>query len=105
MKYCISTRKKCSPDVLFYSVAKREKESVYVVNPLLVDHKKGTYSNTYGKARNELIRKNSENWMGNRDVMKMLGLNEKRSGYEGRKIKPMRKKGGSGGGNKVLHKA
>eukprot|EP00520_Triparma_pacifica_P000834 CAMPEP_0118637144 /NCGR_PEP_ID=MMETSP0785-20121206/2998_1 /TAXON_ID=91992 /ORGANISM="Bolidomonas pacifica, Strain CCMP 1866" /LENGTH=908 /DNA_ID=CAMNT_0006528315 /DNA_START=219 /DNA_END=2942 /DNA_ORIENTATION=- len=68
-KECTEQGRKCSPDLCIYQFDE-DKEGIYVVNPLIVDHKRGTYSNSWKKFRKET--QNGETWMGKRNVRDML---------------------------------
>ena len=57
----------CSPDVLIYSLAKKENKTVYITNPLLIDHLKGSFSNTWNKPRDET--RAGAKWAGVREVV------------------------------------
>lgn len=59
--------KVCSPDVLIYSLAKKENKTVYITNPLLIDHLKGSFSNTWNKPRDET--RAGAKWAGVREVV------------------------------------
>mmetsp|Transcript_3104 Transcript_3104/g.6250 ORF Transcript_3104/g.6250 Transcript_3104/m.6250 type:complete len:252 (+) Transcript_3104:257-1012(+) len=70
---CVQEARKCSPDVSFYHLARSYDKHIYAVNPLLVDHDKGTYSNTWKKLRSST--KTGEVWMGNRNVYEAVNPN------------------------------
>ena len=67
---CIAEQRKCSPDVSFYHLARSLGVAIHAVNPLLIDHMKGVYSNTWGKKRSST--KTGEAWMGMRNVYEMI---------------------------------
>ena len=67
---CEREQRKCSPDVSWFHLAKATEMGVYAVNPLLIDHAKGTYSNTWRKKRSST--NTGEAWMGKRNVYEMI---------------------------------
>ena len=67
---CINEQRKCSPDVTWYHLARSLSKSVYVINPLLVGHEKGTYSNTWKKLRSST--RTGEEWMEKTHVFDMI---------------------------------
>jgi hypothetical protein len=67
---CTAEKRKCSPDVSWYHLAKSTSKTVHVINPLLVDHEKGTYSNTWKKLRSSS--QTGELWMGKRNIYEMV---------------------------------
>jgi len=67
---CIEENRKCSPDVSWYHLSRVMEKYIYAINPLLVDHEKGTYSNTWGKLRSST--RTGESWMGQRNVFDMI---------------------------------
>ena len=69
LEECTKQARKCSPDLCIYQFDKNT-EGVYVIDPLIVDHKRGTYSNSWKKFRKDT--QNGEIWMGKRKVRDML---------------------------------
>jgi hypothetical protein len=67
---CIADKRKCSPDVSWYHLANSMSKVIHAVNPLLVDHAKGTWSNTWKKLRSSS--QTGELWMGKRNVYEMM---------------------------------
>ena len=62
--------KGCSPDVEWYFLAEERNLYVYVINPLIVDHRKDSYSNTWKSIRGST--KRGQDWAGKRNVFDML---------------------------------